>query len=190
MKIGKNTFVSLGYELTVDGEQIEKVGAESPLEFIFGSGYLLPQFEANIVDKKVGDKFAFRLEPEVAYGPVVADALVELPKDIFMIDGAIEEGLLEIGNQLPMADNQGNTMVGVVKSVNDDTVTMDFNHPLAGKALEFKGEVLGVREVTPEDILAASQMMAGGGCGCGDGCDCGDDCDCDENKEGCGCGVC
>lgn len=190
MKIGKNTFVSLGYELTVDGEQIEKVGAENPLEFIFGSGYLLPQFESNILDKTVGDKFAFRLEAEVAYGAVMADALVDLPKDIFMIDGAIEEGLLEIGNQLPMADNQGNTMVGVVKSVNEDTVTMDFNHPLAGKALEFKGEVLGVREVTPEDILAASQMMAGGGCGCGDNCDCGDDCDCEDNKEGCGCGVC
>ena len=100
-----------------------------------------------------GGGFAFRLEPAEAPGDVVADAVVELPKEVFMIEGKIEDGLLEVGNQLPISDNQGNRLVGVVKAVGEDSVTMDFNHPMAGKALEFTGQVVEVREATPEDMM-------------------------------------
>lgn len=185
MKIGKNTFVGLSYELTVDGQQVEKVTAEAPLQFVTGAGFLLPKFEEQLVGLGVDDTFAFRLESVDAYGDVIPEAVVELPKDVFMVEGTIEEGLLEIGNQLPMSDNQGNRMVGVITAVGDSSVTMDFNHPMAGKALEFKGSVVSLREATPEDLMQG--QMAAGGCGCGDGC--GDDCDCEgDKKEGCNCG--
>lgn len=189
MKIGEKTFVSLSYELKVDGEIVEKVTAEQPLEFVFGAGFLLPKFESYITGLGKGDSFEFILETDDAYGPIVTEAVVELPKDVFMIEGKIEDGLLEIGNQLPMSDNQGNRLVGVVKVVGEESVTMDFNHPMAGKTLDFKGEVVGVREATPEDMMQG-QMAAAGGCGCGDsGCDCGDGCECAEDpKGGCGCG--
>ncbi len=94
-----------------------------------------------------------RLDAANAYGEVIPDAVVELPKEVFMVDGKIEDGMLEIGNQLPMSDNQGNRLVGVVKAVGNDSVTMDFNHPMAGKALEFSGTIVEVREATPEDMM-------------------------------------
>lgn len=181
MKIGEKTFVALSYELKVDGELVEKVTAEAPLQFVYGAGFLLPKFEAQLKGLGKGDSFAFRLASDDAYGPVMQEAVVELPKEVFMVDGQIEDGLLEIGNQLPMSDNQGNRLVGVVKAVDGDKVTMDFNHPMAGKDLEFSGTVVEVREATPEDMMPAHAC----GEGCGDGCG---DCHCEEDKGGCSCG--
>ncbi|MFI3330172.1 MAG: peptidylprolyl isomerase [Rikenellaceae bacterium] len=185
MKIAEKTFVSLAYELTVDGQVADKAGADQPLSFPFGMGYLLPEFEKNILGLEVGGKVEFTLSAENGYGEVNPEAVVELDKAIFMIDGKIEEGILDLGTQLPMSDNQGNRMVGTVKAVSDDKVTMDFNHPMAGKTLNFAVEVLEVRDVTPADL-----MPQGGGCGgsCGGGCG-DDDCGCDSKEgEGCSCG--
>lgn len=183
MKIGEKTFVSLSYELKTGGEVVETVTAENPLEFVFGAGYLLPAFEKHLAGLSVGDKFAFQLVAADAYGELMPEAIVELPKDVFMIDGQIEEGLLEIGNQLPMSDHEGNRMVGVVKAVNENSVTMDFNHPMAGKDLDFSGTVVGVREATDADLMRG--QMAGG---CGDDYGCGDNCESEGGSGGCGCG--
>lgn len=188
MKIGEKTFVALSYELKVDGETVETVTAERPLQFVYGAGFMLPAFEAQLEGKQAGDEFAFRLEAQEAYGEVTPDAVVELPKEVFMIDGKIEDGLLEVGNQLPMSDNQGNRLVGVVKEVKDASVTMDFNHPMAGKALDFTGKIVEVREATPADMMMGHHAGGCGcDCGCGEGGDCGGGCD-DHGHGGCGCG--
>lgn len=191
MNISENKFVSLTYALTVDGQVVDQATAERPLDFIFGMGMLLPEFEKNIVGKVSGDKFAFVLTPENGYGEINAEAVVELPKEIFMVDGKVQDEILTLGNVLPMGDNMGNRMMGTIRQVTDTIVTMDFNHPMAGKTLSFEGEVVGLREATEED-MAMFQMGANGGegCGCGDDCNCGDDCDCGEGSkgEGCGCG--
>lgn len=186
MKISENKFVSLAYTLTVDGEVADQATAERPLEFVYGMGMLLPKFEEFIAAKEVGDKFEFVLTPAEGYGEINAQAVVNLPKDVFMVDGAIPDDMLVVGNVLPMADQAGNRLMGTVKAVNEADVTMDFNHPMAGKTLNFTGEILGVREATPADM-----MPMGGGCSCGScGCDSGDsgcdsgDCDCGS---GCGC---
>lgn len=179
MKIGEKTFVSLSYELKVDGEVVETVTAESPLQFVYGAGYLLPAFETHLTGKSKGDKFAFQLDADSAYGNYMPEAIVELPKEVFMIDGKVEDGLLEVGNVLPMSDNQGNRMQGVVKEVGADTVTMDFNHPMAGKELNFSGTVVDVREATDADMMMGEGCCCSGGCGeggCGEGCS--DDCGC------------
>ena len=66
-----------------------------------------------------------------------------------MVDGKLAEDILFVGSQIPMANAQGQRMLGVVKEIGDDTVKMDFNHPMAGKTLNFDVEVISVRDVTP-----------------------------------------
>ena len=183
MKIGNNTLVALTYELNVDGQIVDKATEEKPLEFMFGVGQLLPKFESNIEGKSEGDSFEFTLEPAEGYGEMYSEAIIDLPKDIFKVDGVIAEDMLEIGNQLPMADNEGNRMIGTVIAVKEDTVTMDFNHQLAGKTLNFKGKIVGVREVSQEDMLKMMSSMGGCGCGCDGETDCeSSDCNCDCQK--------
>jgi FKBP-type peptidyl-prolyl cis-trans isomerase SlyD len=75
-----------------------------------------------------------------------------LPKDVFKIDGELQEDMLVEGNIIPLQDQQGNPMQGVVLEIGGDTVKMDLNHQLAGKTLHFSGEVLEVREATKEEI--------------------------------------
>lgn len=179
MKISENKFVSLAYTLTVDGQVADQATAERPLEFVYGVGMLLPKFEEFIAGKEAGDKFEFVLTPAEGYGEINPQAVVNLPKDVFMVDGAIPDDMLVVGNVLPMADQAGNRLMGTIKAVNDNEVTMDFNHPMAGKTLNFTGDIIGVREAKPEDM-----MPMGGGCGCGG--DCGDGCD----SDGCGDGGC
>ena len=151
MKVEQNKMVGVDYKLTVDGQIADQSRPGQPLEFIFGTGMLLPKF---------------------------ADAVVDLPKNIFMVDGKLAEDILFVGSQVPMSDNQGNRMMGIVKEVGEETVKMDFNHPMAGKTLNFDVEIVSVRDVTPEDLQ--------GGCSCGE---CGDDCGggCDHEKGHCDC---
>ncbi len=178
MVVENNKMVGVDYKLTVDGQIADQSRPGQPLEFIFGTGMLLPKFEEAILGKQIGDKVSFTLEPKDGYGEVIAEAVVELPKNIFMVEGKLAEDILFEGSQVPMADAQGNRMIGTVREVGEETVKMDFNHPMAGKTLNFDVEVVSIREVTPEDLQ--------GKCGCGDcggdhgGCDdgCCGDCGC------------
>lgn len=174
MKIAENKFVSLSYTLTVDGQIADMAPAEAPLGFVFGAGFLLPEFEKNIVGKEKGDKFEFTLTPENGYGMLNEDMLIDLPRDTFAVNGEVEEGLLAIGNEIPMMTGDGMSLVGRVIEVNGDTVKMDFNHPMAGKTLNFSGEIIEVREATEADY----PQQQGCGCGCNDSnCECEGDCE-------------
>lgn len=175
MKIADKKFVTLTYTLLVDGEVADMATEESPLGFVYGLGFLLPEFEKNIDGKKKGDKFEFTLTPEQGYGPSNPQMLLDLGKEIFMVDGKIEDGLLVAGNEIPMMTADGMRVFGRVVEIGKDSVKMDFNHPMAGKTLNFSGEIVGVREATEEDYPSAD-----GGCSCG----CEDDSSCGD----CGCG--
>lgn len=152
MIIENNKVVSLTYELEVEGAIRDKATKDAPLDFIFGQGYLLPIFEANIAGKKVGDTFEFTLTPEEGYGVYNKDSVIDLPKTIFEIDGKIQEGLLVAGNVIPMMTQDGRVVPGKVIEVSDDKVKMDFNHELAGKTLHFTGVITGVREATEKEL--------------------------------------
>lgn len=179
MKVELNKMVAVDYVLTVDGAVADRSQPGHPLEFIFGTGMLLPKFEAAIEGKVPGDKVSFTLAPADGYGEVDPQAIVELPKTVFMMDGKIAEEILFPGSQIPMADANGNRLLGVVREVGPENVKMDFNHPMAGKTLNFDVEVVSVRDVTPEDLAAK------GGCGCG--ChECGDDCEGHSHEHSCG----
>jgi len=180
MIIEKNRVVSLIYELRVDdsnGEIIEALNDSKPLTFIYGTGALLPKFESNIEGLKIGDPFKFELKCDDAYGIATEEAVVEIPKNVFEIDGQFDSEMVKEGNAIPMMDNDGNRLNGVVVSVNTETVTMDFNHPLAGDDLHFEGKIVGIREATNEELQHGhihSNDSCGGSCDShGDGGCCG-----------------
>lgn len=139
-------------EVDESGSMIQEVEKEKPFVFIYGSGFLLPKFEENIAGLEPGAKYAFALASDVAYGPQREDAFMDLDVSIFEIDGKIDENILHVGNDIPMQNDEGHTLMGKVIEISDDKVKMDFNHPLAGIDLFFKGEILDVREATSEEM--------------------------------------
>lgn len=191
MKIGKNKMVSLTYDLhydDVEGEMIEQATSEKPLSFIFGAGLMLPKFEASLENLEAGNPFEISLADVDAYGELDENAIVDLPKHIFFIDGEFDEEIVSVGNTVPMMSTSGQRLNGLVLEITDDIVKMDFNHPLAGEHLFFKGEILEVREATDEELAA----LVSGGCGCGSGgCGCDDEAECADgscSSGSCGCG--
>ena len=195
MTINKDKVVALEYTLTVNGEVIESVKAEKPLRFIFGAGTLLPKFEENVLEKSVGDAFEFRLEAEEAYGEVNKEMIVEIPKSAFEVDGKFDSEMIAVGKVLPMMDGMGNRLNGTVAGLTESGVVMDFTHPLAGQALNFKGKVVEVREATQQELEEGLYGEKRGGCGgchgggCGNGGCGGGDCS-DGGCGGCGGGDC
>src|SRR5574344_175085 len=176
MTVNDNKVVSLIYTLEVEGAVKDQTTVENPLEFIFGVGSLLPLFEDNIKDMTIGDHFDFNIEAKDGYGEYTEEAIVDLAKNIFEIDGKINEGLLEIGNVVPMMNSQGGVIPGKVLEVTDDSVKMDFNHELAGKNLHFTGEIIALREATDKELTEGlhgerAPHDCGGDCSsCGSNC--------------------
>jgi FKBP-type peptidyl-prolyl cis-trans isomerase SlyD len=152
MKIAKNTVPSVTYTLVVDGEVVDMAESDKPLAFIHGIGMMVPGFEKNLEGLAAGSKYEFKLSPEEAYGEYNKDAVVDLPIDTFKVDGEIKKEMLNIGQVVPMQDQNGNPMNGTVLEVSDAIVKMDFNHMLAGKELNFTGEILEVRAATKEEL--------------------------------------
>lgn len=187
MFVEKDRKVALSYVLTVDGKEVDRAESLNPLEFIFGYGNLLPQFEANIAGLGEGDDFSFELAPEDGYGVYIEQNVVAIPKDIFVIEGEVQEDLLRIGAAVPMQMRGGGTMVGRVKAVDGDRVTMDFNHELAGKTLHFVGRVEHIESVSEAELaeMLASHHCCDGHGGCGDG-----GCGCDGHGHDHDCGCC
>ena len=187
MKITANKFVAVTYDLNVgEGEErelMERATAEVPLKFIFGTGAMLPAFEEALKGLEVGDKFDFSIAPAEAYGVYMEEHVLELPKNIFEVEGKFDSEMIKEGNTVPMMDSNGNRLNGSVLEVKEEIVVMDFNHPLAGETLNFSGEVIDVHEATAEEIAA---LTASSSCGCGD---CDSDCG-DNNEGGCGCNGC
>lgn len=155
MKVGKNKVISMTYVLTkndVNGELVQEVTKDKPFVVLFGVGALLPKFEENLDGLAVGDNFGFALSSEEGYGEKTPDAIVDLDKKIFELDGKIDDEFLFVGATIPMQNEQGHPLTGQVLEIGENTVKMDFNHPLAGESLYFTGEVLEVREASAEEM--------------------------------------
>ena len=155
--VAQNSVVTLTYDLSVtdDNQQkvlVEQAESDEPMVFLFGHSGLPEEFENQLDGKNAGDSFSFLLTPEQAYGDYDQQAVVQIPKQVFEIDGKVDDQMLEVGNYLPMADNEGNHMQAKVVEVGDEMVTMDFNHPLAGMVMHFDGKVVEVRPATAEEL--------------------------------------
>jgi FKBP-type peptidyl-prolyl cis-trans isomerase SlyD len=167
LQIKPNSVVFISYQLAFPGENgeaevVEIVDDKEPMVFIHGLSGLPEAFEANLLNLKVNDTFDFTISAEDAYGNVDPDAIISLPKNIFQVDGQNPDDILQVGNFIPMTDDQGNRMQGMVVSVGPENVMMDFNHPLAEKDLMFTGTVLKIREATADE-LAHGHVHGDGG---------------------------
>ena len=188
----KNKFIRLQYALydtTLgnDGQEvlIEQTTEERPFIFISGMGVTLPAFEEQVAGLAENEEFDFELEPEQAYGQHYDERVLELDKQIFTINGQFDAQHVQVGAIIPLQNEDGNRFNGVVKAIGDDKVTVDLNHPLAGKKLNFCGTILESREATTEEVAQMAKLMSGqaGGCenckgncgegGCGEGGNCG-----------------
>ena len=199
MKITQNAVVEFAYELEVEGQVVDHTTKEKPLDYIHGTGSLLPKLEEHIEGMQAGDKFEITLAPVDAYGEVDPQRVIDLPKAAFEVNGEVREDLLVPGNTIPMMNSMGGVIPGVVLEVTADSVKMDLNHQMAGKTLHFTGEIVSVREATEKELTEGlhgeyvhSCGCGGGGChggGCHGG-ECGGECggDCGGHDGDCGCG--
>ena len=191
MKIEQNKVVEFCYELEVDGQVVDKTTKEKPLDYIHGTGSLLPKLEAHIEGMEPGATFDVTLSPADGYGEVEPERIIDLPKAAFEVNGEVREDLLVPGNTIPMMNSMGGVIPGVVLEVSEDSVKMDLNHQMAGKTLHFKGEILTVREATEKELTEGLHGEYVHSCGCG-GCHghdggCGD-CEGGHCGDGGGCG--
>lgn len=193
MEKQENKFIKASYQLydVTDGgcELLEQTSDEAPFTFISGMGILLESFENQVVGLAVGEKFDFELSPEQAYGTHEDSRVVELDKEIFTVDGHFDDKNIYIDAIVPLQNEDGNRFNGQVIEITTDKVKVDLNHPLAGRTLNFQGEIIESREASNDEMAAfVGQLSGQGSCGCGGncgdgGCGCGG-----EGGGSCGCG--
>jgi FKBP-type peptidyl-prolyl cis-trans isomerase SlyD len=157
MQITNNTAVSIHYTLTDDGgKEIDTTAGDEPLVYLHGKGNIIAGLEKALDNKTVGDKFSVRIEAADAYGEFSEDMVQVVSREMF--DGV---GKLEVGMQFHADVNSGSGVITVTK-IDGNEITIDGNHPMAGQALNFDVEVVGVRLATEDE--AAHGHIHGAGC--------------------------
>ena len=191
-----NKYIAVDYKLYTaengESELVEETTKERPFQFISGFGITLEAFEKNISELAKGDTFDFTLTKEEAYGDFEQERVLDLEREMFCINGHFDHEHIFKDAIVPLQNEDGNRFYGRVMSVDENKVKMDLNHPLAGKALNFKGTILENREATNSEIQGMINRLSGEGCGCGCG-DCEGGCggECGEHHDhDCGCGHC
>ncbi len=148
MTVERNRVVLIEYTLTgEDGEVIDTSRGDEPLAYVHGSGTLVEAVEAALEGKGPKDAVSLTLPPEKAYGVRDDSIVFTIPRSQFPAD---EEP--EVGEQVMVQGDDGEGRVVTIADMNDNEVTLDGNHPLAGLTLRFDVEIVSVREATPEEI--------------------------------------
>lgn len=175
MTIEKNRVVSIEYVLKDEaGELLDQSSEGEPLTYIHGKGYIIPGLESALEGKSVGDKVNAVIQAKDAYGEYSEDLVSVVAKTNF------EPGAdIQVGMQFHAQDEEGSRVVTVTE-VDEESVTVDGNHPLAGVTLHFDVRIADIREASQEELDR----------GLSHSCDCGGDCGDDCSEEGCGCGSC
>lgn len=195
MEKPQNKYLSVSYQLyTVEDEKkslVEQTQQGKPFQFISGFGVSLDAFERHIVDLQPGEKFDFTITPAEAFGEYDEEGVHKMPRDTFSINGHFDHENIYPGAVITLLDAEEHRFMARVEKVEEDGVTVDTNHPLAGETLQFTGIVLENRDATNEEIQHLLNHLSGEGCGCGCS-DCEGDCDSHQHDHegGCGCGHC
>ena len=189
----KNKYIAVHYKLytNVQGEEpelIEQTAEGDPFVFVSALGMTLDAFESQIVPLKVGDNFNFTLAPNDAYGEYDEAGKQAVSRKVFEINGKLDSRFIYEGAVVPLSSPDGARFNGTIVEIGDETITLDLNHPLAGKSLNFVGTVVETRDATNQEVTDALNQITGCGGGCG-GCGGGSCGDCGSG--GCGdCGGC
>jgi FKBP-type peptidyl-prolyl cis-trans isomerase SlyD len=139
--------VSLVYTLQVDGEVIDSSEENEPLQFIQGEGHIIPGLEGALYEMGIGESKNLVIAPEDGYGEFNEEAFIEVPKDQFPPSVPIE-----LGTELQVRNPEGDVLEARIDKIEEDSVRLDFNHPLAGKELHFDVKVIALRQATEEEI--------------------------------------
>ncbi|MFA8449730.1 MAG: peptidylprolyl isomerase [Bacteroidales bacterium] len=189
MIIKNDTVGILTYTIKIggpEGEVLEQATCELPSTMLFGHNRFLPGFEKALMGLTKGDKFDFQLNALESFGDYHKEAVINVPREVFLENGEERSDLLVEGKEIHMEDGEGSPLRGVVLEVTEEKVIVDFNHPLAGHELHFLGEVLDVREAVAGDYEEPNSCCGGnheeGSCGCSEESD--SSCGCSENQEG------
>ena len=195
MKIAKELMVSVAYKMYItadDGteELWEEATEKRPLIYCHGVGTMLPKFEEALEGKEHDEEFDFRIAKEDAYGEYDPAGQMTFDKKMFYNgDDEFDEDRVIEGNIIQMLTEDGQRINAQVIEVNDDTVVIDLNHPLAGEDLHFVGKVMRVRYPSIKEQNKIRRLQCGEGCGgcdehcCGDGGCCAGGCGNEEDKE-------
>ena len=147
MQIARDTVVAIRYTLKDDaGKTLDASPEGEPLTYLHGNGNLIPGLEKELEGKSEGDKLDVKIAPADGYGEFDKDLMQRVPRRA--LKGI---GNLHVGMQLHAQSERGTRAVTVTQLVGD-MVTLDGNHPLAGKNLNFKVEIVGVRAATEEEL--------------------------------------
>jgi FKBP-type peptidyl-prolyl cis-trans isomerase SlyD len=145
--VQNNVVVSMEYTLHVDNEEIDSSKGQDPLQFLAGHGNIISGLEREMMGMKVGESKDVVIQPADAYGEYDEEAFMSVPRGAFPKDIPIEEGV-----ELTVKDDAGQSRYARVDVIDGDTVTLNFNHPLAGDELHFNVKVLDLREPTAEEL--------------------------------------
>ena len=137
----QNNYISVSYQLysiDKDGSKnlVEQTEQGRPFTFISGFGFSLDSFEQRIVNMQKGEKFDFTLAPAEAFGEYFAEGVHKLPREEFVIDGKFDSANIFPGAVITMKNEEGQHFMVRVTKVEEDGVTLDANHPLAGETLQ------------------------------------------------------
>ena len=161
--------VSLDYTLTVDGQVIDAT-SEEPLEYLQGYNNIIPGLEQELDGMGIGESKDVVVLPENAYGPYDPGRVFDLHREQFPT-----EFPLEVGRELRLRTESGNVLSGRISGLQEQSVYVDTNHPLAGKELFFRAKIVGLRDATSEELANGSLAHVCVTCGSSEGCsgDCG-----------------
>ena len=153
MEIIPNKFMSVEYQLytIVDGNKTlqEETGSERPFEFITGFGIALDAFEQQVIQHAKGDSFDFVLEPAQAFGAYEPQGVHKIDRQVFSVNGHFDHDNIYPDAVITLTDAEDHQFMAKVVKVEEDGVTVDTNHPLAGKTLNFTGTVRENRDAPP-----------------------------------------
>ncbi len=141
LAVGPGVAVTLHFSLTLeDGTVIDSNFERDPASFVVGDGNMLPGFEEALFGLHAGDEQVFHIPPEKGFGQHNASNVQTIDRDQFPDDVDLKPGLM-----LSFSDAANTELPGVVYEVTDDQVTVDFNHPLAGRVIEFSVKIVDVQ---------------------------------------------
>ena len=145
LEIEPNTRVTLNFSLALEtGEEVDSNFGGDPVSFVMGDGSLLPGFERRLLGMRPGDEAEFRIPPDEGFGEPQDDNIQSIPRGDFDAEAPLEPGML-----FTFADAAGGEVPGMVTEVTEDTVTVDFNHPLSGRTIHFK---VRIEHVEPAEL--------------------------------------
>jgi len=146
-QVADNLVVSLDYILIVEDEELESTADTGPIQFIQGSGQILPSLEDALYDMRLGETKTIQIPAAEAYGIIDPAAIHKANQSEFAIDIP-----LNVGTFLELRDDDDNVLSAQIIAKDEDTITLDFNHPLAGQDLMFKTTVVGLHQATEEEL--------------------------------------